>query len=129
MAGVVNKRPDLFGAVFSLVPVTDIMRCHLFTGGSLWSNDYGNSDIEQQVDDMLAYSPLHNVKKAKYPPMIVATADQDDRVVPLHAYKFVASLQYQTKDIADAGPILLRVAKDRDHAGGGLTWPERFNFL
>ena len=68
-------RPDLFGAAFTLVPVIDIMRSHLFTGGSLWAHDYGNSDEQEEVNTILAYSPLHNIKKTKYPPMIIATAD------------------------------------------------------
>ena len=41
---------------------------------------------------MLDYSPIHNVKAVKYPPMIVATGDNDDRVVPWHAFKLVATL-------------------------------------
>ena len=31
--------------------------------------------------------------------MLVTTGDHDDRVVPLHTYKFVASLQYTAGDV------------------------------
>ncbi len=37
-------------------------------------------------------------------------------------------MQYLTKDVADSGPILLRVAANADHKGGGFG-VSRFNWL
>jgi prolyl oligopeptidase len=91
-AGATVKRPDLWRVVFSRVPVTDMLRFHLFTVGHSWIREFGASVNANEVRNVLAYSPLHNVKKAKYPAMIVATGDNDDRVVPFHTYKFVATL-------------------------------------
>ena len=55
---------------------------------------------------MMKYSPLHNAKEdATYPPMLVTTANKDDRVVPMHAKKFTAAMQYADKG---ENPILLR---------------------
>jgi prolyl oligopeptidase len=68
---------------------------------------------------MYAYSPLHNVKPGvKYPPMLITSADTDDRVVPAHAKKFAATLQ-----ASDGGdnPILLRVETKAGHGGGKPT--------
>jgi prolyl oligopeptidase len=51
---------------------------------------------------LLAYSPLHTVKGgAKYPPLLIVTADHDDRVAPAHAYKFAATMQDKAPDRED----------------------------
>jgi prolyl oligopeptidase len=114
------QRPDLFGAVVCQVPVIDMLRYHMFTVGRYWVSDYGNA--EENADHfkfMYAYSPLHNVKPGiKCPPMLITSADTDDRVVPAHAKKFAATLQ-----AADAGdnPILLRVETKAGHGAGKPT--------
>jgi prolyl oligopeptidase len=112
------QRPDLFGAVLAAVPVTDMLRFHRFTFGAFWISDYGNPDDPDDFRILKSYSPLHNIAPgAKYPPILVTTGDHDDRVVPAHAYKFVAALQA----VADPGnEVYLRV--DR-RAGHGLGKP------
>ena len=50
-----------------------------------------------------------------YPPILVTSADTDDRVVPSHAKKFVATLQTKA---AGENPILLRVETKAGHGGG-----------
>lgn len=112
------QRPDLFGAVVGMVPVTDMLRYHHFTAGRYWTPEYGNA--EENADHfrfLIEYSPLHNVSPAMYPPTLITTGDTDDRVVPLHSYKFVAALQ-QAAGVS--GPVLLRVDK---RAGHGLGKP------
>jgi len=65
---------------------------------------------------LYAYSPLHNVKAGgEYPPILVTSADTDDRVVPSHAKKFVATLQAKA---AGKNPILLRVETKAGHGRG-----------
>lgn len=115
----ITQRPELFGAALCLVPVTDMLRFHKFTVGRFWTTEFGNAEEnEDHFRFMYEYSPLHNVRKGgKYPPTLVTTADTDDRVVPLHAYKFAAELQ--EKHAGDA-PILLRV---EENAGHGLGKP------
>jgi prolyl oligopeptidase len=118
-AACMLQRPELFGAVISEVPVTDMLRYHKFTIGRFWASDYGTSDDPAQFEFLYAYSPVHNVKKGvKYPPTLITTADTDDRVVPMHGKKFAAALQ-----AADAGdsPILIRIETKAGHGGGKPT--------
>jgi prolyl oligopeptidase len=110
------QRPDLYGAVVSLVPATDMLRFNKFTIGRYWIPEYGSPDDPEQFKYLYTYSPLHNVKPGTvYPPVLVTTADTDDRVVPMHSKKFVATLQY---DSAGDNPILLRVETKAGHGHG-----------
>jgi prolyl oligopeptidase len=93
-----------------------MLRFNKFTIGRYWIPEYGNPDDPEQFKYLYAYSPLHNVKPGvKYPPIFVTSADTDDRVVPMHAKKFVATLQYNA---ADKNPILLRVETKAGHGAG-----------
>jgi prolyl oligopeptidase len=60
-------------------------------------------------------------KGTKYPPTLVTTGDTDDRVAPLHSFKFVAALQHAQ---AGSAPALLRV-EDRGGHGGDTPVPKR----
>ena len=120
VAACLLQRPDLYGAVLCLVPVTDMLRFQRFTAGRYWTVEYGDATAREEDFRFLhAYSPLHNVKPdVAYPPTLVATADTDDRVVPAHAKKFTAALQ-----AAQAGdaPILLRLDRKAGHGMGKPT--------
>jgi prolyl oligopeptidase len=113
------QRPDLFGAVVCQVPVTDMLHYHRWTVGRYWVPEYGNA--EEHADHfrwMYAYSPLHNVRPgATYPPMLITSADTDDRVVPAHAKKLAAALQAANPD----NTILLRVETKAGHGAGKPT--------
>ena len=119
VAACLVQRPDLFGAVHCAVPVIDMLRYHKFSAGRYWTSEYGNGEADpEHFRFLMDYSPLHNVKPGTtYPPLIITTADTDDRVVPMHAKKFAATLQ-----AADNGryPLLLRVEM---RAGHGLGKP------
>lgn len=120
VAACMVQRPDLYGAVICNVPVIDMLRYHKFTVGRYWIPEYGNAETNpEHFEFMYAYSPLHNVKKgAAYPPIIIATADTDDRVVPSHAKKFTATLQAAS---GNNNPILLRVEINAGHGAGKPT--------
>ena len=110
-----TQRPDLFKAVICRVPVLDMLRYHKFNGGYHWIRDYGDPDSPHMFNYLLNYSPYHNIKVGeKYPAMMIATGDHDDRVHPMHAYKFTARIQKAT---ASKNPILLRVQEQAGHAG------------
>lgn len=122
-AACLLQRPDLYGAVHSAVPVIDMLRYHRFTAGRYWTPEYGNAEENAEHFAFLhAYSPLHNVRPGvAYPPLIITTADTDDRVVPMHSLKFAATLQAAAGYAFDpTRPILLRV---ETRAGHGLGKP------
>ena len=119
VAAVLTQRPDLFGACLCEVPLTDMLRFPKFTNGHEAIPEFGSPDDPKEFRALLAYSPLHNIKKGiRYPPTLVTTGDTDDRVAPLHSFKFAAALQH-----AQAGPVpvLLRVEERGGHGGDKPT--------
>jgi prolyl oligopeptidase len=113
---VMVQRPDLFGAVVCRVPVVDMLRYHLFTVGRFWVSEYGSSDDPNQFRYLYDYSPLHRVQDGvAYPPILITTADTDDRVAPGMAKKFAARLQAAD---ADDTPVLIRVETKAGHGAG-----------
>lgn len=116
VGALLTQRPDLFAAALPGVGVLDLLRFHRFTGGAAWTSDYGDPDDAADFEVALAYSPLHNVREGtSYPATLIATADHDDRVVPLHSFKFGAALQ-----AAQAGeaPVVLRIESSAGHGAG-----------
>ena len=118
---VMLQRPDLFGSVISQVPVTDMYRYQHFTAGRFWTVEYGDAAEDPNAFEWLArYSPLHNVADdVDYPPLLVLTAESDDRVVPMHSLKFAAEVQRAAGGRSEQ-PLLLRV---ETRAGHGLGKP------
>ena len=113
-----TQRPELFKVAFPAVGVLDMLRYHRFTIGRAWSVDYGLSEKEDEFKYLYAYSPLHNVKKAKYPATMITTGDHDDRVVPAHSFKFAAELQ---ENHIGATPALIRIETSAGHGAGKPT--------
>jgi len=115
-SAVMVQRPDLFGAVLCRVPVADMLRYHLFTVGRFWVSEYGSADDPVQFPYLLAYSPYHNVRDGvAYPPILITTADTDDRVSPGMAKKLAARLQAASPV---GGPSLIRVETKAGHGAG-----------
>jgi prolyl oligopeptidase len=110
------QRPELFGVCIPQVGVMDMLRFHQFTAGQFWRAEYGSADDPEQFKALYAYSPYHNIKEGtKYPATMIMTADTDDRVVPMHSFKFEAALE---RAQAGSAPIILRVETRAGHGGG-----------
>lgn len=120
VGAVVNQRPELFGAAFPAVGVMDMLRYHKFTIGRYWAADYGTSeDSEEMFKYLLNYSPLHSIKdNVEYPAILVTTADHDDRVVPAHSFKYIATMQEHYKG---TNPVLIRIETNAGHGAGKPT--------
>ncbi|MGO2243002.1 MAG: prolyl oligopeptidase family serine peptidase [Halomonas sp.] len=113
---VVNQRPDLYAVALPGVGVMDMLRYHLFTGGQLWITEFGSPEEEKHFNNLLSYSPYHNVQEGKsYPAILATTADTDNRVVPGHTFKYIAAIQ-----VGDTGsrPHLVRVETRAGHGAG-----------
>ena len=116
VAATMLQNPNLFKVAIPQVGVLDMLRFHKFTIGWAWESDYGSPDNKKGFENLLAYSPLHNIKRgACYPTTLITTAERDDRVVPSHSFKFAAKLQeYQGCE----NPILLRTEGRAGHGAG-----------
>ena len=119
VGAVVNQRPELFKVALPEVGVMDMLRFQKFSVGAGWVSDYGSSDDPVQFRYLLGYSPLHNIRAgANYPATLVITSDHDDRVVPAHSFKYIATLQ----DKAGAGaPKLIRIETNSGHGASNLS--------
>ena len=115
IGAVVNQRPELFKVAFPQVGVMDMLRFHKFTVGWGWVVEYGSSDTIAHFKNLYGYSPIHNIKPANYPAVMVTTADHDDRVVPAHSFKYIATLQENQKG---TNPVLIRVDVKAGHGAG-----------
>jgi prolyl oligopeptidase len=119
VGAAMTQRPDLFKVALPAVGVMDMLRFHKFTVGWGWAVEYGSSDNERDFKTLYAYSPLHNIKDGvAYPATLVTTADHDDRVVPGHSCKFIATLQ--EKQGGD-NPVLIRIETRSGHGSSSVT--------
>lgn len=114
-----TQRPELFAVAIPQVGVLDMLRYHRFTIGWAWASDYGTSETKEGFDYLIRYSPLHNIADSvNYPATLAFTADHDDRVVPAHTFKFIATLQQKQ---AGDNPILVRIETKAGHGAGKPT--------
>ena len=94
VSAVAVQRPELYGAVCSRVPLTDMVRFPQFGMAMRWVHEYGDPKIKDQLETILTWSPYHNVQINKtYPPILFTTGTKDTRVDPLHARKMAALFQ------------------------------------
>ncbi|MFA7543313.1 MAG: prolyl oligopeptidase family serine peptidase [Candidatus Cloacimonadaceae bacterium] len=127
-----TQRPELFKVAVPAMGVLDMLRFHKFTLGWGWMAEYGNPDEKEHFENLLSYSPLHNIKEGtKYPATMICTADHDDRVIPAHSFKFAATLQEKA---SHENPALLYVQFDSSHGPSSTTkglelWADIFSFM
>ncbi|KAF8548935.1 hypothetical protein OG21DRAFT_1422158 [Imleria badia] len=117
----INIAPQgTFGAAVAEVGVMDLLKFADFTIGKAWTADYGDPHDPHDFDFIYPISPLHNVPEDKtFPPLLLMTADHDDRVVPLHSFKLAATLQHVLPH--NPHPLLIRIDKKAGHGAGKAT--------
>jgi prolyl oligopeptidase len=120
IGAVVTQRPDLFKAAISQVPLLDMIRYHKFLIARYWIPEYGDAETNPaDFANILRYSPQHNIRMGiNHPTTLVVAGENDTRVDPLHAKKFVAALQNNPGQI---NPIMLHMDFDSGHGSGKST--------
>jgi len=111
VAATLTQAPHLFDSALIGYPVIDMLNYHRYHIGRAWIPEYGDPENPEDRRFLEKYSPLHNVKRAKYPPILVFTGLNDDRVHPIHALKFTARLEEVN------APVYLRVEEESGHSG------------
>ncbi|MGN6375956.1 MAG: prolyl oligopeptidase family serine peptidase [Sphingomonas sp.] len=109
----ITEHPELFGAAYIGHGVLDMLRYQKFSGGALWAPEYGTSADPEAFKWLHTNSPLHNVTPGTcYPPTLITTSWDDDRVVPMHEFKFAAAAQHAQ---GCANPVLLYTTGATSH--------------
>jgi prolyl oligopeptidase len=112
------KRPKLFGAAMIGIPSLDMLRYQYFTNNTSWTNGFGSSGNKDEFENLMTWSPLHNIKPTQiYPPMMVTVGEIDPVTPPRHGYKFIATIQNSNQ----SNPMLLNVVRGEQHGFGTNT--------
>ncbi|MEM0000357.1 MAG: prolyl oligopeptidase family serine peptidase [Desulfurococcaceae archaeon] len=95
LCGVIYTRiPELIKGAIIGYPLLDMLTYHKLYIGKLWTPEYGDPDDPKDREYLLKVSPYHNLKLGvRYPPCLIYTGLNDDRVHPGHALKFSAKLE------------------------------------
>lgn len=119
IGAVITQRPDLYRAAICAVPLLDMIRYHKFLIARYWIPEYGDPDQANDFYNILQYSPYHNIRNGVNLPMTLVTAGENDtRVDPLHAKKFVAAIQNNPGQVS---PFMLYMDFDSGHGSGKST--------
>lgn len=117
MGAITNMRPDLFRGVLAEVPWMDVITDMYNADLPLTSVEYdqwGDPNKKEFYDYMLSWSPLDNVKPAKYP-AIFATGGLNDTQVPFFSpAKWVAKVR---ENNLGTNPVLFKVNMGAGHGG------------
>jgi oligopeptidase B len=117
MGAVVNRRPELFGAVCALVPFVDVLSTMLDASLPLTPPEYlewGNPADPVYYDYIRSYSPYDGVTAQAYPPLLITAGLSDPRVTYWEPAKWAARLR--AEKIGDS-ILLLKTEMTAGHGG------------
>jgi oligopeptidase B len=114
---VINRKPELFGAVIAKVPFVDVLNTATDPSLPLTVIEYdewGNSNHRDFWEYIRSYSPYDNVARQAYPHMLVTAGLNDPRVSYWEPAKWVAKLRALK---TDHNLLLLKTNMDAGHGG------------
>ncbi len=117
MGAIMNMAPQLYRGILSAVPFVDVVTTMLDDSIPLTTGEYdewGNPNLKESYDYMLAYSPYDNVKKQSYPHMLVTTGYHDSQVQYWEPAKWVARLR---ENKTDKNLLLFKTDMKSGHSG------------
>ena len=117
IGAIVNMRPDLYKGVIAGVPFVDIvttMQDETIPLTSFEWDEWGDPRKKEYYDYMLSYSPYDQVKRMKYPNMIVTTGFWDSQVQYWEPAKWVAKLRDMK---TDRNLLVMYCNMDAGHGG------------
>ena len=118
LGAVINESPELFLGAIMVVPFVDTLTTNLdhslpLTTGEF--NEFGNAkENKEHFDYIRSYSPYDNIKKMKYPHILITTSLSDYRVLFDEPTKFVAKLR---DNKTDNNLLLLKTEMKAGHGG------------
>jgi prolyl oligopeptidase len=93
MGVMLTQHPELFGALVCRQPLLDMRRFPKLGAGAAFVAEYGNPDDPADWQFIKEYAPYQNISAdMSYPPILITTSTNDDRVHPGHARKMAAAL-------------------------------------
>jgi oligopeptidase B len=117
VGAVINLRPDLFHGAIAQVPFVDVITTMLDPSIPLTTSEYdewGDPNVKEYYEYILAYSPYDNVEPKAYPHLLVTTGLHDSQVQYWEPAKWVARLR-ATK--TDDNLVLLKTNMEAGHGG------------
>lgn len=118
-----TQRPELFKVAVPNVGIFDMGNFHKYSIGRFHYDEYGNPEKVEDFIAMMDYSPYYKIKEdVNYPITLILTSENDDRVPPVHSYKFAAKLQNRT---AQKNPVFIKTLKKSGHYGNNATYENR----
>lgn len=123
MAAVMNRAPELWGAVVAHVPFVDVLQTMLDPTLPLtpieWP-EWGNPIESKEAFELIrGYSPCDNLEARAYPPLLATAGINDPRVTYWEPAKWVARLRMLR---TDDNVMLLKTNMNAGHGGVSGRW-------
>ena len=117
MGAVMNMAPELYNGITTRVPFVDVITTMLDPSIPLTTSEYnewGDPNIKEYYDYMLAYSPYDQIKAQDYPNILVTTGLHDSQVQYWEPAKWVAKMR-ELK--TDDNILVLKTDMQAGHSG------------